>query len=49
MEIIKNINVPTGHILIVQGDKGSLECLSIGDYGRQANVKAKFLGLNKDI
>lgn len=49
MDIIKNIKVPTGNILITTGEKGKLECLSIGDYGRQANVKAKFLGLNKDI
>lgn len=49
MEIIKNIKVPTGNILIVQGEKGKLECLSLGDYGRTANVKAQFLGLNKDI
>ena len=49
MEIVKNIKVPTGNILIVKGDKGNLECLSIGDYGRNENVKAQFLGLNKDI
>lgn len=49
MEIIKNIKVPTGNITIVQGEKGRLECLSLGDYGRTANVKAQFLGLNKDI
>ncbi len=49
MEIVKNIKVPTGNILIVNGQKGKLECLSIGDYGQDANVKAQFLGLNKDI
>lgn len=49
MEIIKNIKVPTGNIMIVQGEKGKLECLSLGDYGRTANVKAQFLGLDKDI
>lgn len=49
MEIIKNIKVPTGNIVIVQGEKGKLECLSLGDYGRTANIKAQFLGLNKDI
>lgn len=49
MNIIQNIKVPTGNILITNGERGKLECLSIGDYGRQANVKAKFLGLNKDI
>ena len=49
MNILKNIKVPTGNIMIVEGEKGKLECLSIGDYGRTANVKAQFLGLNKDI
>lgn len=49
MNTIKNIEVPTGNIMIVKGEKGKLECLSIGDYGRDANVKAQFLGLNKDI
>jgi DNA modification methylase len=34
MEIIQNIQVPTGNILIVQGSRGKpLELLSIGDYG----------------
>ena len=35
--------------MIVEGDKGKLECLSIADYGQSANVKADFLGLTKDI
>lgn len=47
--IIKNIQVPTGNICIMSGEKGSLEFLSIGDYGRGANVKADFLGLTKEI
>ena len=29
MEILRNIKVPTGNILIVKGEKGKLECLSI--------------------
>ena len=49
MEIVKNITVPTGNILITQGEHGLLECLSIGDYGKEANLKADFLGLTKDI
>lgn len=49
MKILQNIEVPTGNILIVEGYHGRLECLSLGDYGRSANVKAQFLGLNKDI
>lgn len=49
MKIVKNIQVPTGNILIVEGDKGNLECLSIGDYGKEVNLKADFLGLTRDI
>jgi 23S rRNA (adenine2503-C2)-methyltransferase len=49
MRIEKNIKVPTGNIVIMNGDKGKLEFLSIGDYGKEANVKAQFLGLNDDI
>lgn len=49
MDIIKNIVVPTGNILIVKGDKGNLECLSLGDYGKDVNIKASFMGLDRDI
>ena len=47
MKIIKNIEVPTGNILIVEGANGKLEMLSLGDYGKDVNMKADFLGLNK--
>lgn len=44
------IKVPTGDILIIPGEKGkSLECLSIGDYGKEKNLKADFLGLKEEI
>lgn len=49
MNILRNIEVPTGNIMIVEGEKGKLEVLSLGDYGRTNNVKAQFLGLNRDI
>ena len=49
MKILKNIEVPTGNILIVEGEKGKLELLSIGDYGKGQNIKADFLGLTKEI
>lgn len=49
MNILKNIKVPTGNIMIVEGDKGKLECLSIGDYGQEANIKASFMGLDRPI
>lgn len=49
MKIIKNFKVPTGNILIVQGELGKLEMLSLGDYGKIVNVKCDALGLNRDI
>lgn len=47
--ILKNLKVPTGNILIIKGDKGKLEVLSLGDYGKQANVKADFLGITREL
>jgi len=49
MNEIINLQVPTGNILIVNGEKGKLEVLSIGDYGKNLNIKAKFLGVDRDI
>ncbi len=49
MKILKNIEVPTGNILIVSGQRGKLEMLSLGDYGKEVNLKADFLGLNRKI
>lgn len=49
MKIQRNIQVPTGNILVVEGDHGSLECLSIADYGQSMNIKADFLGLTNEI
>ena len=49
MKIIRNIQVPTGNILVVQGEKGKLEVLSLGDYGKEQNVKADFLGFTREI
>lgn len=49
MEILRSIDVPTGTILIVQGDKGKLEMLSLGDYGKDVNLKADCLGLDREI
>lgn len=47
MEIYK---VPTGEICIMKGEKGlPLEFLSIGDYGKEKNVKADFMGLSEEI
>lgn len=49
MKILKNYKVPTGNILVVEGEKGKLEMLSLGDYGKEVNVKADFMGLNREI
>ena len=49
MKILKNIKVPTGNILIVNGDKGNLEMLSLGDYGKEVNVKCDAMGLHRSI
>lgn len=47
--ITKNIKVPTGNICVMQGDKGLIEFLSIGDYGKNSNIKADFLGITREI
>lgn len=47
--ILENLKVPTGNILIVKGDRGKLEVLSLGDYGKQSNVKADFLGITREL
>jgi 23S rRNA (adenine2503-C2)-methyltransferase len=48
-KLIKNIKVPTGNICISLGEKGKLEFLTVGDYGKERNVKASFLGLDNEI
>lgn len=52
MNIVKRIEVPTGDILIVAGDVpfcngGRLEMLSLGDYGKDVNIKCDALGLDR--
>jgi len=49
MDIIKNIEVPTGNILIVQGDKGKIECLSLGDYGKSVNLNQHKKVIHTDL
>ena len=49
MKITRNIKVPTGNICVMQGEKGLIEFLSIGDYGKDANIKADFLGITREI
>jgi 23S rRNA (adenine2503-C2)-methyltransferase len=38
MQIIQNLAVPTGNILVVEGAKGKLEMLSLADYGQGINL-----------
>jgi 23S rRNA (adenine2503-C2)-methyltransferase len=45
MAIKRNIEVPTGNILVIDGEFGELECLSIGDYGKDINLKCDAMGL----
>lgn len=47
--IDKTYPVPTGYLFTSDCSKGQLETLSIGDYGKPFNVKAQFLGLDRDI
>lgn len=49
MELIKKIIVPTGEIYTAIGQKGVLEFLTVGDYGKQANIKADFLGITREL
>lgn len=48
MNIIERISVPTGDILIVNGERGPLEMLSLGDYGKDVNIKCDALGLTRE-
>lgn len=42
--------IPTGYLFYRDDyERGKLETLSIGDYGKQYNVKADFLGYDRDI
>lgn len=47
--ITKNIQVPTGNICVMQGEKGLIEFISIGDYGKDSNIKADFLGITREL
>lgn len=49
MKILKKIIVPTGEIYTAQGEKGIVEFLTVGDYGKDANIKADFLGITREL
>lgn len=46
---MKKYTIPTGYLFTDEYSKGTLETLSIGDYGKAHNVKADFLGYSKEI
>lgn len=48
-QVLKHFKVPTGDIMVINGSNGPVEFLSIGDYGKEANIKADFLGLKRKI
>lgn len=46
----RNLKVPTGNICTIKGELNKeLEFVSIGDYGKNANIKANFLGITKEL
>lgn len=47
MKISKRIKVPTGDICVVNGQKGDLEFISVGDYGKDVNLKCDAMGLDR--
>lgn len=46
---MRDIELPTGHLIIDDYSKGKLETLSIGDYGKHNNIKADFLGYTREL
>jgi 23S rRNA (adenine2503-C2)-methyltransferase len=51
VKIRRNIKVPTGNIMVIDGAswEGQLECLSLGDYGKEVNIKCDSMGLSRSI
>ncbi|KKN83567.1 hypothetical protein LCGC14_0298060 [marine sediment metagenome] len=46
--IVKKISVPTGDILIIKGSVGLLEMVSLGDYGKEVNLKCDAMDLKRE-
>lgn len=49
MRILKTIKVPTGEIYVAEGRRGKIEFLTVGDYGKDSNIKADFLGITREL
>lgn len=47
--IVDTYPIPTGYLFTTQCERDALETLSIGDYGKEHNVKADFLGYNEKV
>lgn len=47
--VVQKYPIPTGYLFVGQYSKGPLETLSIGDYGKEVNVKADFLGYHREL
>ena len=46
---MKKTRIPTGFIIVDEYSRGQLETLSIGDYGKEKNIRAPFLGYENRI
>lgn len=46
---MNSFKIPTGFLFTDDYSLGQLETLSIGDYGKEKNIKADFLGFTKEI
>lgn len=46
---MNTIELPTGFLMVGDYSKGQLETLSIGDYGKDKNIKADFLGYTREL
>lgn len=50
MNITRKVKVPTGEIYVAIGEKNKpLEFLTVGDYGKDANIKADLLGVTREL
>ena len=49
MDVVIKVTVPTGEIYVAKGEKGLIEFLTVGDYGKDANIKADFLGITREL
>jgi len=46
---MREIKLPTGALIVGDYEKGQLETLTIGDYGKSKNIKADFLGYTREL